>query len=789
TKKVTVSFKKPKKVTLRRSQGLLWFFREEKLEIQVWWSCGRGGAGGRPLGTDRLLGSAYVDLSALAERSWTAQSVSGLYPLFRSNAADLAGAALRVHIILASPSAALPSSPPCAEEDNSSEEEGTKRSPGGMHQEMSDQQTPNSRSPELSGGSKPAGDDLEFLESTFAVSILVERAMHLSLKGSPLTEREVRAPSSCVSFPVAGADVPLSTSVVENTDSPLWDFQQQARFGVQFKLICGFPSSSSSSLPESERVIGFASVDLSPLLAGFQLVCGWYNIMDFSGQCRGQLKVAVSPLQNINHLKEERQARIRAQPATSSVQGSFPPLPTHVPKQVVNILSKEVSVPTPVCQKSPAGPQRPRHQEHLQNVRRFHLCLQQAGGSTPRAARVGSLPPSPSRAALLTALRQNLSELDEVQSYFRQKLSRSFPDFTARASGQEQESDPQGLVSKGTDPKGSHLWERSSQLVSQVSSLLNDLQTITRSSRESPAEPRDSSRRFAAPHLPEQEAEEAGGEAPAAQLQLDTPEPPCLGRSVFKRHMLHELLAQAVPEDEDGFAQGDEGPFSAQPASDEEYEEDILEPRALNEVTPMTDRSSPWSSLLSEGEQGAEHHLRPADQPSAGGCQRGSSSSTSSSLLQGDPQAMLSTLSLPPEQSSAWLGAEGFQSFKREAERTEEELLQPAPFSEVQQGAAAAPPGDGNWAGGEALHTQPAEQSQPPGELELPPAVGVTNPNPMGREEQGSLEAVHEGHQGEDEEGGSEEISVRSVSAQAGSEGNGESFFDESQGEALEESE
>ncbi|XP_054247089.1 C2 domain-containing protein 3 [Indicator indicator] len=790
TKKVTVSFKKPKKVTLRRSQGLLWFFREEKLEIQAWWSCGRGGAGGRPLATDRLLGSAYVDLSALAERSWTAQSVSGLYPLFRSNAADLAGAALRVHIILASPSAALPSSPPCAEEDNSSEEEGTERSPEGIHQETSDQQTPNSRSPELSGGSKPAGDDLEFLESTFAVSILVERAMHLSLKGSPLTEREVRAPSSCVSFPVAGADVPLSTSVVENTDSPLWDFQQQARLSKELLL------DPQQTLvfkvwhkAESERVIGFASVDLSPLLAGFQLVCGWYNIMDFSGQCRGQLKVAVSPLQNINHLKEERQARIRAQPATSSVQGSFPPLPTHAPsfsKQLVNSLSKEVSVPTP---KSPAGPQRPRHQEHLQNVRRFHLCLQQAGGNTHRAARVGSLPPSPSRAALLTALRQNLSELDEVQSYFRQKLSRSFPDFTARAGGEEQESDPQGLVSKGTDPKGSHLWERSSQLVSQVSSLLNDLQTISNSSRESPAEPQDSSRRLGAPHLPEQEAEEAGGEAPAAQLELDTPEPPCLGRSVFERHMLHELLAQAVPEDEDGSAQGDEGPFSAQPASDEEYDEDIIEPRALNEVTTMTDRTSPWSSLLSEGEQGAEHHLRPADQPSGGGCQRGSSSSTSSSLLQGDPQAMLSTLSAPPEQSSAWLGAEGFQSFKREAERTEEELLQPAPFSEVQQGAAAAPPEDGNWAGGEALHTQPVEQNQPPGELELPPAVGVTNPNPMGREEQGSLEAVQEGHQGEDEEGGSEEISVRSVSAQAGSEGNGESFSDESQGEALEESE
>lgn len=84
---------------------------------------------------------------------------------------------------------------------------------------------------------------------------------------------------------------------------------------VQLKLIRALYSSSS----ETERVIGFASVDLSPLLSGFQLVCGWYNITDFSGQCRGQIKVAVSPLQSITNLKEERQARIRTQTPSSAV--------------------------------------------------------------------------------------------------------------------------------------------------------------------------------------------------------------------------------------------------------------------------------------------------------------------------------------------------------------------------------------------------------------------------------------------------------------------------------------
>lgn len=91
---------------------------------------------------------------------------------------------------------------------------------------------------------------------------------------------------------------------------------------MQLQLMHAFYSSSS----EAERVIGFASVDLSPLLSGFQLVCGWYNITDFSGQCRGQIKVAVSPLQNINNLREERQARIRSQTPSSAVR----PLPSYL---------------------------------------------------------------------------------------------------------------------------------------------------------------------------------------------------------------------------------------------------------------------------------------------------------------------------------------------------------------------------------------------------------------------------------------------------------------------------
>ncbi|XP_053791648.1 C2 domain-containing protein 3 isoform X1 [Vidua chalybeata] len=794
---VTVSFRKPSKVTLRRSQGLLWFFREEKLEIQVWWAYGKEHEVERPLDTDRLIGSAYVDLAALAERSRRTLSVSGVYPLFRCNAADLAGAAVRVHVSLApSPTPTALPRLPCAEECSNSEDEGTGGSPA-LSQQGSDKQQVDIAGSGITNG-EPQEEDVMFLENTVPVNILVERAMHLSLKGSPLTEREVAAPSSCVSFAVAGADAPVTTPVIGNTDSPVWDFQQQARLSKELLL------DPQQTLvfkvwhkAEAERVIGFASVDLSPLLSGFQLVCGWYNITDFSGQCRGQIKVAVSPLQNVTHLKEERQARARSQPESSSVKVSFPACPSNsanLSKQMLNSLSKEVSVPARE-QVSPPGTQTPRHQEHMQNVRRFHESLQQADGNARRAARPDPAPPS-SRAALLAALRKNLSELDEVQRYFSEKLTRSFPDFsTSKSSREEWESGHQGSMSREGHPKGCHLLEKSSQLVSQVSSLINDLQTITKNSKEASNEHQDSSRKLGAVDVPSWREEGARPGVPGGRLEPEAPgvpgdaqQPRSAGRSVFERHMLHQLLGPIVPEDEPpvGCIQENGGAFAIQPHSEEEYEEDVIEPRALNEITTATDMTSPWSSVLSETGQGAEQHPlepRPEDQHSTDvGCFQRGNSSTLSSMLQGDSQSVLSALSPPRSPhaggSSPWGAAGDFQTFNSSMGTAEKELLLPAMGS--------------LW--NRALNTEPIKKSVEfhAGSKELLPSpgdMGLTSQKTTEREEEEeNAEVVNVDHQGK-EGSGSDENCVRSVSAQAGSEGNSESFPDDNNEDPVEDSE
>ncbi|NXR18419.1 C2CD3 protein, partial [Cinclus mexicanus] len=791
---VTVSFRKPSKVTLRRSQGLLWFFREEKLEIQVWWAYGKEGEVERPLDTDRLIGSAYVDLAALAEGSRRTLSVSGVYPLFRCNAADLAGAAVRVHVSLAPAPAALPR-PPCAEECSSSEDEGPGETPA-LSQQVSDKQQVDTLSSGITSG-EPQEEGVMFLENTVAVSILVERAMHLSLKGSPLTEREVAAPSSCVSFAVAGADAPVTTPVIENTDSPVWDFQQQARLSKELLL------DPQQTLvfkvwhkAESERVIGFASVDLSPLLSGFQLVCGWYNITDFSGQCRGQVKVAVSPLQNITHLKEERQARARGQPESSPVR---PSLPSPLTLFAVNGFLRGSSLVSGIKHRpvfgrmSPAGTHRARHEEHVQNVRRFHESLQQAEGNARRAAGLDSASLS-SRAALLTALRKNLSELDEVQRYFSEKLTRSFPDFsTSKPSHEELESDHQGSMSREADPKGCHLLEKSSQLVSQVSSLINDLQTITKNSKEASNVHQDSIRKLGAVDVPSWKEEGGRPEVPdqlqseAPGVSSDTQQPCSSGRSVFERHMLHQLLGPIVPEDEHpmGYIQEDEGAFAIQPHSEEEYEEDIIEPRALNEITTVTDRTSPWSSVVSETGQGAEQHPldpRPEVQHSTdvGGFQRGNSS-TLSSILQGDSQSVLGALSPPMSphagRNSPWGAAGDFQTFSSSTGAAEKELHPHA--------------GRSLW--NRALSTEPIKRSVEfhAGSKELlafPGDMGLTNQKTTERGEEENAEVVNGDHQSK-EGSGSDENCVQSVSAQAGSERSSESFPDDSSEDPVEGSE
>lgn len=84
---VTVDFQQSRTVELRCSQPLMWYLREEKLEVQVWAAFTKDKTQ-RPRDTDRLVGSAFIDLSSFAKTSKQKLTISGKtcssYSVFRS---------------------------------------------------------------------------------------------------------------------------------------------------------------------------------------------------------------------------------------------------------------------------------------------------------------------------------------------------------------------------------------------------------------------------------------------------------------------------------------------------------------------------------------------------------------------------------------------------------------------------------------------------------------------------------------------------------------------------------
>lgn len=67
-------------------------------------------------------------------------------------------------------------------------------------------------------------------------------------------ERKVSVPSCCVSFATATESSPIYTHVVQNTDSPIWNFQQQSRFVFSDVYHCLESTSDSKRQTQSQNI-------------------------------------------------------------------------------------------------------------------------------------------------------------------------------------------------------------------------------------------------------------------------------------------------------------------------------------------------------------------------------------------------------------------------------------------------------------------------------------------------------------------------------------------------------
>ena len=255
--------------------------REERLELQVWLTHDSAHASStRPSSRDKLIGCAYVDLATLARGvAGKTRRLSGVFPLFKPGSSNLGGSCIRAHLTL---------KPTSGYVTNSDDDSDTEMKVGRT-------------------GSRP-GDAVTHAqrENSFAAHISIERAFHL-----PVTiDDDVSAPPSAyVSYQTAEKRELSYTNVFPHSSNPVWSHEHDTRLpktllspgGKDLVLKVWHKPSGHGSRPNksSDKVLGFVSVDISPLTRGFSNLCGWYNIMDFNGLCQGQVKVAITPLESV----------------------------------------------------------------------------------------------------------------------------------------------------------------------------------------------------------------------------------------------------------------------------------------------------------------------------------------------------------------------------------------------------------------------------------------------------------------------------------------------------------
>ncbi|XP_050985024.1 LOW QUALITY PROTEIN: C2 domain-containing protein 3 [Labeo rohita] len=617
----TVAFQGSRSVVLRRTQPLRWYLREEKLEVQVWVAFGKEKRV-RPHNADRLLGSAFVDLSALAGTLKHHQTISGVYPLFKRSAVNLSGAALRVHITVTTDS--VQHEPQATEELNSSvEDEEDGDLPTTVLSRPSQSPSKQLIKSAVNTDEPPAKEINN--EDTFIANVTVDKAMHLSLKGCPLAERGGGLPSCCVSYATADAPGTVTTALIKDSDCPVWDHQQECRLSKELLL------DPQQSLVfkvwhkgEVERVIGFVSVDLSPLLSGFQSVCGWYNITDFSGQCQGQLKVSVSPLRAVQELRAQRLPAQEAVVPDSSALFSTLPLCyqttatySSFPSHITRFSEQRISTPPEQFERllSDRSSVTDRHDEHMDNIRMFHQTLHEEEKASHFSLAGDS---HPSSSTLFSALRKNLSELDDIQRYFSRKLSTpTFPKLSelGGTSRQEEHRD------SGTD--ATQLLLKSSQLVGEVNNIIKGLSE--HHTEKAPTAHKSSATLDALEeHLTSGVDQLILSESDSCEIEprfhkdsdmmleddddddvspISSPAPAETRQSpaALEDEKLHHSSGDHSS-DECKEEQKDEDEH-------EDFEETLIQPRTLNEVTSVTDRTSPWTSLLSDPDMGSLESL------------------------------------------------------------------------------------------------------------------------------------------------------------------------------------
>ena len=375
------TFKFSKQHVFNKSAQLLWYLNEEQLEIQLWLTNDTEEFKTKPSEKDRLVGSAFVNMDSFnMDNLATAKSIktkkfyriNGLYPLYKLAHTDLSGSFCEINLTL--------------EKLNDITDT--------THTSLFD----GTRTFEL------YGDDSSSLATTnsFACIIGIERASHLPLVHDRLLNRHVD-PNAYVTYSSAKTKHLSFTNIVEHTINPVWNYQETTLFSADhlfdeskcliLKVWHKINLDLEQQTPEKsgDKVIGFVSIDLSPLMSGLQQISGWYNIIDLVGQCQGQLKVNICPQQNLFEFKRSFLST-KPKATTSSQHESF-------------FNNNKI-------------------EKHLSSIRMHHEYLRNNNSSDQNS----------SDSCLKTNLRKQLDDLDKINEKLKEKLRFSNSPSTTTAS-------------------------------------------------------------------------------------------------------------------------------------------------------------------------------------------------------------------------------------------------------------------------------------------------------------------------------------------------------------------
>ena len=189
-----------------------------------------------------------------------------------------------------------------------------------------------------------------------------------------------------------------------HTTDPVW--QAEATIEVEVGLVTDPRRhlilkvwSCRSERPDRERdqMVGFAAVDLAPLVA-LPTLAGWYNVLDWVGRCRGQVSLQVAPLGEVPRLPEGEVRQFGGE-TRYHVEGTYSTYPSHLVAHTEQVIRASAPPHTPPPASTPLPPT--------------------TGLTHPQ---FNFLPADPTTSFLETTLARNLADLDALARHLAEGL-------------------------------------------------------------------------------------------------------------------------------------------------------------------------------------------------------------------------------------------------------------------------------------------------------------------------------------------------------------------------------